>query len=218
LASDAPLVLAFDTSAAHCAAALLRGPETVALRVEPMARGQAERLLPMLDEVLAEAQLSWSGLAALAVGTGPGNFTGIRIGVAAARGLSMALGVPAIGVTLFEALAAGRRGPVLATADNRRDGICAQFLIDGEPAGPPAATLAALPPTPPGTTCIGFAAFDTAAALELGAEDGPSVASPEAIARRALTLLDRPTGPPVPLYLWPPDAAPSSEPVPVFRG
>ena len=105
--SDAPLILTFDTSAAHCAAALFRGSDQVAARMEPMARGQAERLMPLLEDVLAEGGVRWRDMAALAVLTGPGNFTGIRISVAAARGLAMALGVPAIGVTAFEALGVG---------------------------------------------------------------------------------------------------------------
>jgi len=70
-----------------------------------MARGQAERLMPMLEEMLAQAGHAWRDLAAIGVGTGPGNFTGIRIAVSAARGLSLALGVPAIGVSGFEILA-----------------------------------------------------------------------------------------------------------------
>src|SRR6056297_2365432 len=77
-------ILAFDTSAAHCAAAIVSGDTILARRDEEMARGQAERLMPLLAELLAEAGLAWSDLAALGVGTGPGNFTGIRIAVAAA--------------------------------------------------------------------------------------------------------------------------------------
>lgn len=72
-----------------------------------MDKGQAERLIPLLELVLSEAAMDWSDVAALAVGTGPGNFTGVRIAVAAARGLALGLGVPAIGVTRLEALAHG---------------------------------------------------------------------------------------------------------------
>jgi len=78
-----PVLLAFDTSAAHCAAAVLAGDAIRVERREPMARGQAERLMPLLEEVLAEAGLGWHDLDALAVGIGPGNFTGIRIAVSA---------------------------------------------------------------------------------------------------------------------------------------
>ncbi|MHA6345530.1 tRNA (adenosine(37)-N6)-threonylcarbamoyltransferase complex dimerization subunit type 1 TsaB [Roseivivax sp. CAU 1761] len=99
-------VLAFDTSAAHCAAALLSGDRIRALRAEEMARGQAERLVPLLEEVLDEAGARWGDLDRLGVGIGPGNFTGLRIAVACARGLALGLGRPAIGVSTFDAIAA----------------------------------------------------------------------------------------------------------------
>ena len=72
-----------------------------------MERGHAEALMPMLDAVLAEAGAGYRDLTRIAVCTGPGSFTGIRIGIAAARGLALGLGVPAIGITRLEALAAG---------------------------------------------------------------------------------------------------------------
>ena len=97
-----PFVLAFDTSAAHCAAAVICGERVLAVRVEEMGRGQAERLMPLLEEVLTEAGIGWSDLGLISVGIGPGNFTGIRISVAAARGLALGLGIPAVGVSLFE--------------------------------------------------------------------------------------------------------------------
>ncbi|MEM9972140.1 MAG: tRNA (adenosine(37)-N6)-threonylcarbamoyltransferase complex dimerization subunit type 1 TsaB, partial [Pseudomonadota bacterium] len=80
------------------------GGEIVASRHEDMAKGQAERLIPMLEEVLADVGAAWEELDAIGVGVGPGNFTGVRIAVSAARGLAMGLGVPAVGVTAFEAL------------------------------------------------------------------------------------------------------------------
>ncbi|MFS4582095.1 tRNA (adenosine(37)-N6)-threonylcarbamoyltransferase complex dimerization subunit type 1 TsaB [Phaeobacter sp. C3_T13_0] len=97
------LILGFDTSAAHCAAALLWGDQILASACETMARGQAERLISLLEEVLADGGASWSDLDALGVGIGPGNFTGIRIAVSAARGLALGLDIPAIGVNGFEA-------------------------------------------------------------------------------------------------------------------
>ena len=92
-------LLAFDTSAAHCAAALLSGDTILAARSEEMGRGQAERLVPLLQEVLAETGTTWADLTRIGVGIGPGNFTGIRISVATARGLALGLGIPAIGIT-----------------------------------------------------------------------------------------------------------------------
>jgi tRNA threonylcarbamoyladenosine biosynthesis protein TsaB len=100
-------VLAFDTSAGACSAAVLGGDGTVlARRCEALERGHAERLLPMLRDVLAEAGVEIADLALLAVTIGPGTFTGIRIGLAAARGLALASGLPLVGVTSLEAVAA----------------------------------------------------------------------------------------------------------------
>lgn len=98
-----PLTLGFDTSAAHCAAALLSGDRILAARAEDMTRGQAERLMPLLQEMLASQDVTWRDLARIGVGIGPGNFTGIRISVSLARGLALSLGIPAIGVSTLEA-------------------------------------------------------------------------------------------------------------------
>jgi tRNA threonylcarbamoyl adenosine modification protein YeaZ len=184
-----PLVLAFDTSASHCAAALVRGPHVLARCDEAMDRGQAERLLPMLEEMLAEAGAGWRDLDGLGVCTGPGNFTGLRLGVAAARGLALALGVPAVGVTRFEALA-DRPGPVIVTIEDRR-GRFAQAFRDGAPLGAPA-DPAALAPLP--------------GARAVGPEDAR--ADPVALARIAARRLGS-APPPVPLYLRPADALPA---------
>ncbi len=100
-----PTILAFDTSAAHCAAALLREGKIIASHAEAMTRGQAERLMPLLEEILTRNNCTWRHLDAIAVGIGPGNFTGIRISVSAARGLALGLGVPAVGVSGFDAVA-----------------------------------------------------------------------------------------------------------------
>lgn len=102
-----PLTLGFDTSAAHCAAALLSGDRILAAHAEDMTRGQAERLMPLLEEMLDSRGVSWRDLARIGVGIGPGNFTGIRISVSLARGLALGLGIPAIGVSTLEAMRAG---------------------------------------------------------------------------------------------------------------
>lgn len=106
MAQAQPLLLAFDSSGAWCSVALMRGDWQLACAHEHMARGQAEALVPMLGAALAAHGLSWRELDALAVGVGPGNFTGIRIAVATARGLALALRVPAYGVSAFEAVLA----------------------------------------------------------------------------------------------------------------
>ena len=197
---DLPL-LAFDTSAAHCAAALLLPDGRVIGRDEPMQKGQAERLVPMLEEVLAEAGIGWRDLRRIAVGVGPGNFTGVRISVATARGLALALGIPALGVTRLEALAQGLPRLLRVIEDARQGLVYAQDLPDG------AARLLRREDLPP------FAGPVT------GSAAGPDALPPalpvaESIARIAAR---RSTGPaPAPFYLKGADAAPPSDPPPVI--
>ncbi|BAE53260.1 Inactive homolog of metal-dependent protease, putative molecular chaperone [Paramagnetospirillum magneticum AMB-1] len=116
-----------DSSTSACSAALWADGTVLARRLSPMARGQSEALLPMVAEVMAEAGLSFADLGLLAVTVGPGAFTGLRIGLAAARGLALATGLPLVGVTTTEAVAAGvpeteRQGrAVLVAIESRRD-------------------------------------------------------------------------------------------------
>jgi tRNA threonylcarbamoyladenosine biosynthesis protein TsaB len=204
-----PLILAFDTSAAQCAAALLSGERLLARRTEAMQRGQAERLLPMLEEVLAEAGTTWSALDAIAVCTGPGNFTGIRLSVAAARGIALALGRPAIGVCRFEAMAEGIDGPVLALIEAPHEQVHAMLLRDGVPAAAPYLVALDAATAPPSTSCVGHGAAAVATRLGLAVRREGSSVDPAALARLAAT---RGAGNvrPLPLYLRGPDAAPAS--------
>ena len=125
------IILAFDTAAAHCAAAVLCDGLIVAEGFESMDKGQAERLMPLLEQVLSDAGLNWDDLTEIAVGTGPGNFTGVRIAVAAARGLALGLGIPALGVTRLEALAHGLPRPVTVVEDARRGEVYVQTFDGG---------------------------------------------------------------------------------------
>ena len=104
-----------------------------------MARGQAESLFPMLEELMDEADLDWQDLDAIGVGVGPGNFTGIRISVSAARGLALSLGVPAIGVNTFEAIfhVAGRPpGRIAVFLPAPKGSTYFQVFAGGQPLGP----------------------------------------------------------------------------------
>jgi tRNA threonylcarbamoyl adenosine modification protein YeaZ len=204
-----PYVLSFDTSAAHCAAALLSGDRVVALRHEEMAKGQAERLMPMLEEMLAGAGISWRDLAVIGVGTGPGNFTGVRIAVAAARGLALGLGVPAVGVTSLEAQALGL-GQVVSSLDARRGDLYVQ--IGGGPAV--ICGLDGLPEIAVGSGCVGFMADEIAARCG-GRVLMPTEPMVVALARLAAARRDGAVRP-APFYLRGADAAPPSDAPPVI--
>ena len=122
-------ILAFDTASAHCAACLIMDNKVI-VRVDQMAKGQAEHLMPMLEAVLAENGLTWADLDAIGVGTGPGNFTGIRISVSAARGLALGLKIPAVGVTHLEAQVYGLPRPVTAKVAAPREHVYVQTFAD----------------------------------------------------------------------------------------
>lgn len=213
-------VLGFDTSAAYCAAAVVCGDRVLAQRIEPMTRGQAERLLPLLTEVLAEAGLGWSDLDAIGVGEGPGNFTGIRISVAAARGLALSLGIPAVGVTATEAAACDAPRPCRAIVALRGDEVVWQDypalmrkpqaahdpMQDDTVTGPALGRRETLPAGP--ATCRTPHSLPVAIALlaarRVTATAGRAVSATDEIPR------------PAPLYLRPADAAPPRDPPPVI--
>lgn len=113
-------LLAIDTAGPRLQLALLVGERTDTL-VEQMPTGQAERLFPAIAELLARDQTAYADLTRIAVTTGPGSFTGVRIGLSAARGLGLALSVPVIGVPTLTALSlAADCNPVAILLDARR--------------------------------------------------------------------------------------------------
>lgn len=131
------LVLAFDTAMAALSVAVVRveagRSEVLAEHFERRATGHAEVLVPLIGDVMARGGTGFEALDRIAVTTGPGTFTGVRIGVAAARGLALASGVPVVGITTLEAVAAGYAGqagpdqPALATVfDARRTQVYVQ--------------------------------------------------------------------------------------------
>jgi tRNA threonylcarbamoyladenosine biosynthesis protein TsaB len=124
------LLLAIDTAGPACAAAVARDGAILASASEPIGRGHAERLMPMVEALLGEARVAFRDLARIAVTTGPGSFTGVRIGIAAARGLALALDIPAVGIGSLDAIAfpvTGSRteGTLVATLDAKRGEIYA---------------------------------------------------------------------------------------------
>lgn len=187
-------VLGFDTSGPWCTAALIRGDHILAHERRDMARGQGEALLPLLASTLSQGGCTWSDLTAIGTGIGPGNFTGIRISVAAARGLALGLGIPAIGVDRFDAAALdGPARPVAVAALRGQSWL-------RNPGGEP--TLTGTPP---------------ADALGEGLTM-PTHPLAVAIARLAADRLDTPHPRPAPLYLRDADAAPPSDAPPALIG
>ena len=134
---DPEKILGIDTSAAQCAVALIAIGD---LAIEPvierqaMDRGHAEHLFPMIESALARAGIGYDRLSRIAVCTGPGSFTGLRIGVAAARGIALGRGIPVVGISRFEALAAQIGGPVAVCLSGRGGTVYVQvFGADGRP-------------------------------------------------------------------------------------
>ena len=119
------IVLAIDTAASLCAACVYDTQAGERGRaVLDLGKGHAEHLMGVIQEALEASGTAYADLGAVAVSVGPGSFTGVRVGVATARGLALALRVPAIGVSTLEALAAEARGdapvPVLARIEAGR--------------------------------------------------------------------------------------------------
>ncbi|HXC90827.1 MAG TPA: tRNA (adenosine(37)-N6)-threonylcarbamoyltransferase complex dimerization subunit type 1 TsaB, partial [Stellaceae bacterium] len=117
-----PLILALDAAGGGCSAAVVAGDEVLGLRHAAMMHGQAEALLPLVDEAMRASGLTVAALDLVAVTTGPGSFTGIRVGLAAARGIALAANLPLLGVTGFEAAAAG--------AEAAMDGCCLVVALE----------------------------------------------------------------------------------------
>ena len=207
MAPDGPLILGFDTSGPWCCAALVAGARVLASAHEEIAIGQAERLMPMLEAVLAEGGARWRDLAAVGVGTGPGNFTGVRIAVAAARGIALGLGVPAIGVGLLEARAEGLARPLAVIEDARRGEVYLQEFGLGADEGPRLCDLSDLAPLL-GAVALAGSAAGAAAALTGGAVLPPALPLGVAVARIAAARLGTNQPRPAPLYLRAPDARP----------
>ena len=141
------LILALDTCLSSCSVAVLDGARVIASAREVMARGHQERLAPMAQAVMAEAGLSFDRLDRIAVTVGPGSFTGLRVGIAFAKGLALALNLPTVGIGTLEALAAEGEGLVFAAIDARRGQLYLQAFDDGRalmaPDALPAETAAA---------------------------------------------------------------------------
>jgi tRNA threonylcarbamoyladenosine biosynthesis protein TsaB len=192
------LTLAFDTATSAATAALVRDETVLGERVS-----RAVSVLEDADELLREAGVEQRDLTGLVVGTGPGSFTGLRLGLAAARGLAFALELPVAGVSTLWALAAGSPGALPVIDAGRRE----IFVLDGrEPAVRKPQELE----LDPGTMCVGDGALRYRAVLEsAGAEIPPDDDERHLPRARFHAALARDFGPAdevEPLYLRVPDA------------
>ena len=147
-----PIVLALDSAGSGCSAVVAAGETVLDAERFTTEHGQAERLLPMVDSVMRKAGLSASALDIIGTTIGPGSFTGIRVGLAAARGIALATGAPLIGVTGFEAVAASLAastqdrggGFLLIALESRREDLYIQlFDYSHTPLGEPMAAMPA---------------------------------------------------------------------------
>jgi tRNA threonylcarbamoyladenosine biosynthesis protein TsaB len=216
-------VLAIDTALEACSVAVLDTAHAEACVQEslPMQRGHAEALMPLIERVLDRAQLDASALDRIAVTTGPGSFTGLRVGIAAARGIALASGKPAIGLSTLAAfaapfIAADDTLPVVVAIDARHDHVYLQVF------GPGGRTVVA-PRVAPlrealRVSIAGAPRITGTAANKLAASWPSGERPPGAVEQRGAPRIDwvarlgaaaTDTGtPPKPLYLRAPDAHP----------
>ena len=213
-------VLAIDTALGACAAAVLDSERGAILSSESdaMVRGHAEALMPLIARVMDAGRCEFADLDRIAVTVGPGSFTGLRVGISAARGIALAVGKPSIGLSTLSALAAphvaARSGEaIIAALDARNEQVYFQvFAPDGTTIAAPRLdrVRAAVRAVPVGPTVI------TGSAAELVATHWPSGspsprletrAAPDIgwVARLGAAAIDEGT-PPKPMYLRRPDA------------
>ncbi|MEO7916570.1 MAG: tRNA (adenosine(37)-N6)-threonylcarbamoyltransferase complex dimerization subunit type 1 TsaB [Dokdonella sp.] len=195
-------ILAIETATEFCSVALLIDDQLL-LRSEFAPRRHAELLLPMCDAVLAEAGIARNQLDAVAVGRGPGAFTGVRLGVSAAQGIALGVDCPAIAVSSLAALAEAAPyggGSILAVIDARmgeiyaatfiRDNIWGVQLVGRETVGP--ASLVDLPADAACVVGSGWAAYEAVLAGRMeqspAYSDGQRFPQADAVARLARPL------------------------------
>jgi tRNA threonylcarbamoyladenosine biosynthesis protein TsaB len=129
------LILAIDTALDACAAAVLDTgtSKVIAMESQAMKRGHAEALMPLIARVMKETGIPFAALDRVAVTSGPGSFTGLRVGLSAARGIGLAAGKPVVGLTTLSAYAApivseGAEQPVISAIDARHDHVYLQVV------------------------------------------------------------------------------------------
>lgn len=215
-----PFILTMDTSGAACQAVVSTGEDVVCARSVPMGRGHGEVLVPMVEEVLQGAGIDYERLERIGVTVGPGSFTGLRVGLAAARGFAATLNIAVVGIGTLEALALtdwleSSVKSERAVALDARNGLVygQRFNADGAPMEPASvmADIVFAASLLPGMRIVGPAQSIIAALARsankpttLGTQVG--FASPAALAQ--LAMHGDPSEKPKPLYLKSADAIP----------
>lgn len=218
-------VLAIDTALAACSAAVLDTVHggVLASESQPMIRGHAEALMPLIQRVMAGAGVAFTDLDRIVVTTGPGSFTGLRVGIAAARGLGVATDIPVIGVSTLSAYAAPYLGaddvsPVVAAIDARHQQVYLQAFGPGgrtlvaAKLAPISEAVRAVSETP--ARIVGSAAQAVASALPattpkpvtVDMRDAPDITW----VARIGAMAPEGNAPPKPQYLRAPDAQPQN--------
>jgi tRNA threonylcarbamoyladenosine biosynthesis protein TsaB len=178
------LILAIDTAAPRLQLALLRAHDRLDVLVQDMPQGQAERIFPAIAELLGRNGLTYADLTRIAVTTGPGSFTGLRIGLSAARGLGLALDIPVIGVPslLAISLATPKDKAAAVLLDARRGEAYVQVFppdgLAGEPLILPVEAARAL--VPDGATLLQSPFPDIALVARFAANADPATYPPDA--------------------------------------
>ncbi|MEQ1900842.1 MAG: tRNA (adenosine(37)-N6)-threonylcarbamoyltransferase complex dimerization subunit type 1 TsaB [Devosia sp.] len=176
------LILAIDTAAPRLQLALFRD-DVADVLVEDMPTSQAERIFPAIAELLARNGVAYADLTRIAVTAGPGSFTGLRIGLSAARGLALALDIPVLGIPSLLALSLTARGPVSVLLDARRDeAYFERFSAPGIGLGGPLILpmAKARARAVPGDTLIKSPFVDIAALARFAATADPAAFPPDA--------------------------------------
>lgn len=214
------LVLAIDTATAATSVAVvdLDHPEApLATRRHVDARAHGELLAPMITEALAEAGVPAYGLAAVVAGTGPGPFTGLRVGLATAAALGQGLEIPCYGVCSLDGIGALTTGRALVATDARRREVYWARYRDGVRVIGPAVDRPADLPAHDAQQAYGEGALRYREELGLPVADAPTYPDPAVLARLAgdRVRAHAPGEPLTPRYLRRPDAAAARPPKPV---
>jgi len=217
------IILAVDTALGACSAAVLSGDHVLAHEHREMARGHAEALAPMVQDVMRRAGCAFSQVERIGVTTGPGTFAGQRVGLAFARALALALGKPAVGVTTLDVMAAealsrtASAGWAVAAADAKRGEIYLGARSVGAallepilvPLAEAASRLASLAERNGIEIVLAGTAADALSPLLRSSGFAPTdslIRQPDAIFVAHLAAVAPEGPPPRPLYLRPPDA------------